>query len=246
MRTIYFLFSFLICSLNLLGQTDSVSTEYKKGGDNTYVIKHFLKYKSVSVFNKIHPFTEENEVTWQDWYDIDTKAVWNLSQYIKPFIGSYLKNVTLTKEDVFMVTIWFDLQGNPASFIFDYPSKLNIPITVIEQIETSLKANGKVKVTPTQYAHNQKIYYLQLGTAFNLKELQDQLNKPVEPTWNSDIVVRLGQFYPTSNSFANRYDARSSQYLYSDMFNFTDDSNTTEANIYISGTGEAVISLDLM
>ena len=176
MKSICFLFAFAFCCLHLLGQTTPVPTEYKRGDNNTYIVDYLPNLKWLFVANEKCPFTRENELTWQDWYRIDTKAVWNLSQYMKPYIGPYLKNVALTKEDVFIANIWFDLQGNPAYITFRYSAKLNIPITVIEQIETSLKTNGKVKVTPTpKYDHKQKIYYLQLGTAVYLKELQDEL-----------------------------------------------------------------------
>ena len=129
----------------------------------------------VCIGNVIDPLKGNvNPLSWQDWYRFDWREVKNLSKYIKPYIGPYLRNCSLTEDDFFKTTILLDLQGNLIYCEFDYPSKIDIPLTAIEQIETSLKANGKVKVTPIGTPRND-MYYIETGVFVNLKELQTQL-----------------------------------------------------------------------
>ena len=146
MRTIYLLISFSIYCLHVLGQTDT-EIIYKSTSNNAYYMHYYSGF--VSIGNNVYPLSgKENPLNWQDWYHFDWREVKNLSKYIEPYIGPYLKNIQLMEDDYFKTTIWIDLQGNLIYCEFNYPSKINIPLTVIEQIETSLKANGNFKGTP--------------------------------------------------------------------------------------------------
>lgn len=172
MRTIYLLISFSIYCLHVLGQTDT-EIIYKSTSNNTYYMYYYSGF--VCIGNVIDPLKGNvNPLSWQDWYRFDWREVKNLSKYIKPYIGPYLRNCSLTEDDFFKTTILLDLQGNLIYCEFDYPSKIDIPLTAIEQIETSLKANGKVKVTPIGTPRND-MYYIETGVFVNLKELQTQL-----------------------------------------------------------------------
>lgn len=237
MRTIYLLISLSIYCLHVLGQTKT-GFEYKKANNNTYYILHYSEF--VSITNTINPLNGNiNPLSWQDWYRFDVNDLKSLSKYIEPYIGSYLRNYQLTEDDYFKTTILLDLQGNLIDCEFDYPSKINIPITVIEQIETSLKANGKVKVTPIGTPRND-MYYIETGVFVNLKQLQTQLYHPVEPSWNDDIAIQLDDVFPTATYYADYLNKRSYVSLCLDN---KDGTTTTEENIYISGIGEAAFTL---
>ena len=236
MRTIYLLISFSIYCLHVLGQTDT-EIIYKSTSNNTY----YMHYYSGSVFigNNVYPLAgKENPLNWQDWYHFDWREVKNLSKYIEPYIGPYLKNIQLMEDNYFKTTIWIDLQGNLIYCEFNYPSKINIPLTVIEQIETSLKANGKVKVTPRN-----DMYYVQSCVFVDLKQLQSRLYHPVAPSWNDDIAIQLDDVFPTATYYTDYLNKRSYVSLCLDN---KDGTTTTEENIYISGIGEAAFTLNLI
>jgi hypothetical protein len=77
-----------------------------------------------------------------------------------------------------------------------------------------------------------------------LKRLQNYTPPPPppnynEPSWNGDMAVRLERFAPTAKKFLYLNNKR----IYPDMFNYTDNAGTTEANIYISGIGKASLQL---
>ena len=112
------------------------------------------------------------------------------------------------EDDYFKTTIWIDLQGNLIYCEFNYPSKINIPLTVIEQIETSLKANGKVKVTPIGTPRND-MYYVQSCVFVDLEQLQSRLYHPVAPSWNDDIAIQLDNVFPTATYYADYLNRRS-------------------------------------
>lgn len=243
MRTIYLLISFSIYCLHVLGQTDT-GIIYKSTSNNTYYILYYSDY--VCIGNSIDPLKGNiNPLSWQDWYRIDVNDVKSLSKYIEPYIGPYLKNYQLAEDDFLKTTILLDLQGNLIFCEFDYPSKINIPLTVIEQIETSLKANGKVKVTPIGTPRND-MYYIETGVFVNLKQLQNRLYHPVAPSWNGDIAIQLDNVFPTATYYADNLPSRSYVSFCPSMFNYTDGSTATQGNIYISGIGEAAFKLSLV
>lgn len=237
MRTIYLLISLSIYCLHVFGQTDT-DIEYKTASNNTYYMHYYSGLISIS--NNVYPLEgKKNPLSWQDWYRFDVNDLKSLSKYIEPYIGPYLRNYQLTEDDYFKTTILLDLQGNLIYCVFNYPSKINIPITVIEQIETSLKANGKVKVTPIGTPRND-MYYIETGVFVNLKQLQTQLYHPVEPSWNDDIAIQLDDVFPTATYYADYLNKRSYVSLCLDN---KDGTTTREENIYISGIGEAAFTL---
>ncbi len=171
MRTIYLLIAFFICSSPVIGQTKPI-IEDKKANNNTYNL--FYHFGKIAITNKIEPLNAgANPLDWEDFYRIDIDDLKNLAQYIKPYIGPYLKNYQLEKYDNLETSILFDLHGNVNGCSFTYPSKINIPITVIEQIETSLKTNGKVKITPIGPPRND-MYNVSTSLFVSLKKLQTQ------------------------------------------------------------------------
>lgn len=172
MKTVFLLFIYFICNLQAFAQTD-VRTESKKGINNTYDI--LSSFNAITIGNAELPCDGKiNELNWQDWYKPNLSDIEKISQYMKPYIEPYLRNVSLTKNDWFEAYIKFDLQGNPIYITFRYPSKLNIPITAIEDMETAIKTKGKIKITPLGSASQQSIYYIESGVFVNLKQLQTQ------------------------------------------------------------------------
>lgn len=172
MKTVYFLFIFFICSLQAFAQAD-VRTESKKGINNTYDILY--SFNAITISNAELPIdVKTNELNWQDWYKPNLSDIKRISQYMKPYIKPYLRNVSLTENDWFEAYIKFDLQGNPIYIRFRYPSKLSIPITTIEEMETAIKTKGKIKITPIGSICQQSIYYIDSGAFVNLKQLQAQ------------------------------------------------------------------------
>lgn len=237
MRTIYLLISLSIYCLHLFGQTD-MDIEYKTANNNTYYMHYYSGLISIS--NNVYPLEgKKNSLSWQDWYRIDVNDLKSLSKYIEPYIGPYLRNYQLTEDDFLKATILLDLQGNLIYCVFNYPSKINIPITVIEQIETSLKANGKVKVTPIGTPRND-MYYIETGVFVNLKQLQTRLYHPVESSWNDDIAIQLDDVFPTATYYTDGLNKKSYVSLCLDN---KDGTTTAEENIYISGIGEAAFTL---
>lgn len=171
MKTIYLLIAFFICSSPVIGQTKPI-IEDKKANNNTYHLFYYLG--NISISNKTKPLNSEaNPLAWQDFYRIDIDDLKNLAQYIEPYIGPYLKNYQLEKYDNLETSILFDLHGNVNGCRFTYPSKINIPLTVIEQIETSLKANGKVKITPIGPPRDD-MHNVIISLFVSLKKLQTQ------------------------------------------------------------------------
>lgn len=243
MKTIYLLISLSIYCLHVLAQTDS-EVRYKSTSNNTYYIHYYSGF--VSITNKEYPpNVKENPLSWQNWYRFDWREVKNLSKYIEPYVGPCLKNIQLTEDDFLKTTIWIDLQGNLIDCEFNYPSKINIPLTVIEQIETSLKANGKVKVTPIG-TPRKDMYYVQSCVFVDLEKLQNYLYHPVAPSWNGDIAIQLDKVFPTATYYENNFSSRSHVSFCPGMFNYTDDSNASQGNIYISGIGEAAFTLSFV
>lgn len=241
MKTVYFLFIFFICNLQAFAQSD-MSTESKKGINNTYDILY--SFNAITISNAELPFDGKiNEQNWQDWYKPNLSDIEMISQYMKPYIKPYLRNVSLTKNDWFEAYINFDLQGNPIYITFRYPSKLNIPITEIEEMETAIKTKGKIKITPLGSASQQSIYYINSGAFVNLKQLQEQFYAPVAPSWNDDIAILLDDVFPTATYYADYLNRRSYVSLCLDN---TDGTTTAEENIYISGIGEAAFTLNLI
>lgn len=240
MKTIYLLISLSICYLHVFSQTDT-DIIYKTTSNNTYYMYYYSDF--ISIGNSVYPLEgKENALNWQDCYSFNWREVKNLSKYIEPYIGPYLRDCSLTEDDFFKTRILLDLQGNLIYCEFDYPSKIDIPLTTIEQIETSLKANGKVKVTPIGTPRND-MYYIETGVFVNLKELQTQLYHPVAPSWNDDIAIQLNDVFPTATYYADNLLSRSYIWFYPSMFNYTDGSTATEGNIYISGIGEVAFTL---
>ena len=47
------------------------------------------------VITFIHCREKKNPLNWQDWYHFDWREVKNLSKYIEPYIGPYLKNYSI-------------------------------------------------------------------------------------------------------------------------------------------------------
>lgn len=243
MRTIYLLISFSIYCLHVLGQTDT-GIIYKSTSNNTYYILYYSDY--VCIGNSIDPLKGNiNPLSWQDWYRIDVNDVKSLSKYIEPYIGPYLKNYQLAEDDFLKTTILLDLQGNLIFCEFDYPSKINIPLTVIEQIETSLKANGKVKVTPIGTPRND-MYYIETCVFVDLKQLQTRLYHPIAPSWNGDIAIQLDNVFPTATYYADNLSSKSYVSICPRMFDYTENSSATQGNIYISGIGEVAFTLSLI
>lgn len=243
MRTIYLLISFSIYCLHVLGQTDT-GIIYKSTSNNTYYILYYSDY--VCIGNSIDPLKGNiNPLSWQDWYRIDVNDVKSLSKYIEPYIGPYLKNYQLAEDDFLKTTILLDLQGNLIFCEFDYPSKINIPLTVIEQIETSLKANGKVKVTPIGTPRND-MYYIETCVFVDLKQLQTRLYHPIAPSWNGDIAIQLDNVFPTATYYADNLSSKSNVSICPRMFDYTENSSATQGNIYISGIGEVAFTLSLI
>lgn len=241
MKTVYFLFIFFICNLQAFAQSD-MSTESKKGINNTYDILY--SFNAITISNAELPFDGKiNEQNWQDWYKPNLSDIEMISQYMKPYIKPYLRNVSLTKNDWFEAYINFDLQGNPIYITFRYPSKLNIPITEIEEMETAIKTKGKIKITPLGSASQQSIYYINSGAFVNLKQLQEQFYAPVAPSWNDDIAILLDDVFPTATYYADYLNRRSYVSLCLDN---TDGTTTAEENIYISGIGEVAFTLNLI
>lgn len=240
MKTIYLLISLSIYCLHIFGQTDT-DIKYKTASNNTYYMHYYSGLISIS--NNVYPLEgKKNPLSWQDWYHINVNDVKSLSRYIEPYISSYIRNSQLTENDYFKTTILLDLQGNLIYCVFNYPSKIDIPITVIEQIETSLKANGKVKVTPIGTPRND-MYYIETCVFVNLKQLQKQLYDPVGPSWNDDIAIQLDDVFPTANYYADNLLSRSYVSLYPSSSDDIDSSTATQENIYISGIGEAAFTL---
>lgn len=243
MRTIYLLISFSIYCLHVLGQTDT-GIIYKSTSNNTYYILYYSDY--VCIGNSIDPLKGNiNPLSWQDWYRIDVNDVKSLSKYIEPYIGPYLKNYQLAEDDFLKTTILLDLQGNLIFCEFDYPSKINIPLTVIEQIETSLKANGKVKVTPIGTPRND-MYYIETYVFVDLKQLQTRLYHPIAPSWNGDIAIQLDNVFPTATYYTDNLSSKSYVSICPRMFDYTENSSATQGNIYISGIGEVAFTLSLI
>ncbi len=244
MKTIYILFTLFVYSLGVFSQTD-VSTESKKAINNTYFVSHFLISKSMTIGNSAYPFDgEKDTLDWRDWYKLDIYDLKKMSQYIEPYIGPYIRNVSLTTQDVFIANIWFNLQGTPMYITYHYPDKLHIPITVIEQMETVIEKEGKIRVTPI--GTFKPISYIQIEIPINLKQLQTRLYHPVAPSWNDDIAIQLDNVFPTATYYADNLSSRSHVSICPGMFDYTENSSATQGNIYISGIGEVAFTLSFV
>lgn len=236
MRTI-FLFYLIICSLGIFAQTNSEKypNEYQKATNNTYEKINFPN--SIVVHNVINPFKGiTNTEAWQDWY-IVTNVGNTINSLVKTYIGPYLKNIKLEEDDELRIIIWHSLNGEVAYTVFDYPTNLNIPIEAIELLDTALKKDAKIKISPIS-KHKEGVYYIQRIANAYLKDIQKELFAPSEPSQNEDIVVQLGEFSPSLNYEFNE----KSKSIYPYMFDFTDAWNHNSTNVYISGIGKARIS----
>lgn len=239
MKTVYFLLIFFICNLQAFAQVD-VCTESKKGINNTYDILY--SFNAITIGNAELPFDGKiNEQNWQDWYKPNLSDIKMISQYMKPYIEPYLRDVSLTKNDWFEAYIKFDLQGNPIYITFRYPSKLDIPITAIEEMETAIKTKGKIKIAPLGGASQQSIYYIDSGAFVNLEQLQTRCYAPVEPAWNDDIAIHPDDVFPTATYYEGYLNSRRSHVSF--CLDNIDGTTTADENIYISGIGEAAFTL---
>lgn len=230
------LFSFLLYCLGIFAQTnsDQLPREYLKAKDNTFEKIYFPQY--ISIANVINPLgTQKNKEEWRDWYK---SSSWkDLTPYIKTYIGPYLKNIQITDDAIFSITIWYNLNGEVAYIEYNYPTKLHIPIDTIELLEITLKKDAKITISPIN-EHKEGVYYIQRIANAYLKDIQNELFAPSEPSQNEDIVVQLGEFSPSLNHDFNE----KSKSIYPYMFDFTDAWNHNSTNLYISGIGKARIS----
>lgn len=246
------LFGFFLYCLGAFSQSnsDKYPTEYIKTLSNTYEVIHFTDFNSVA--NAINPFNNlENEHQWQDKYRVINSQgdiYKTLITYMKP----YLQNITVEDDDFIHLGFWHDLNGELSFIRFDYPNYLNIPIEVIERLETALKSTIKLKLTP-KGKEISGVFYLQFPAFFSLKSLQEEAfpppppivpPAPINPTWDGDLAIQLGEFAPSYNYGTDTSFYRY-KYLYPDMFNFTDECGNYDANIYISGIGKAALTFSI-
>ena len=171
MRTLFLVFLF-IHSLGIFAQTnsDQLPKEYLKAKDNTFEKIYFPQY--ISITNVINPFgTQKNNESWRDWYK---SSAWkDLTPYIKTYISPHLKNIQITDDDIFSITIWYNLNGEAAYIEYNYPTKLDIPINAIELLETTLKENAMITISPIS-KHKEGIYYIQRIANTWLKDIQEE------------------------------------------------------------------------
>lgn len=113
-----------------------------------------------------------------------------------------------------------------------------IPVSVYRKIETEIKS--KVWFTPT--AEGRKLNYI--FRAWNGEPQVIPPPKPLKPSWNGDLLTQLERFAPKHN-YGKDSSTQWPKYIYPDMFNFTDNPGSFNANIYISGTGKAMVEFCL-
>lgn len=260
MKKIAIIFFCLFCTLSQAQEQNSkYNTKYEKAINNTYKKTDFNDF--ILITNIINPFNNvRNEEDWQTAYKV-TNGGGNIRYPIRNLIGPLLKNISLDElYDELMLVIEYNLKGEIGYIDFSYPPKVNIPIEIIESLEIELKKIGKIKIEPKR-KDLRGVYYISRIEHIRLKDIRDEYNfsQPavpdpstpisIAPLWNGDLVIHLESFTPKY-----KYNPRSTQNIYPDMFNFKemfntadipyfpDNWNTNESNIYISGTGKACIS----
>lgn len=231
-----------LCPCCLIAQTDSSYIETKEAIHNSYYILH--KPSEIILSNTEIPFEGKmNQYDWKNWYTIDWHNVKDLSKYVRPYLEPYVRNMAFTQKDWFWAVVWFDLHGKLEFVRFHYPSSLNVPITVIEQIEAVLKTKEIPVRERVPGKTPAELYAIQSDVFVNLKDLQTEITKR-PPVWGTDdFALSLGWVAPKIYDIDNYLSPKD---FYPYMFNFTDGSTSTEGNYYLAGQGEASFSFELI
>lgn len=172
MRTILF-FSLLFIGINLFAKDTIVYVQTKE--HNVYEKMYYNN--RIRICNVQCAVDKENEKDWRDYYKITVGEV-DPRDVVKRYVGPYLKDMQLTKEDDdFTIMIRHGLDGRFLHIMYVCSAKLDhIPMEVFEQIDNFLKEYGNMKeVTSIPRQPEEGIYYISMMLPCSLIGMQESV-----------------------------------------------------------------------